>query len=222
MSTTRIERPQPPVIYPDSDGEPMAESETQWEWLALLKHGLQTIFEPRRHEVFVGSDQFWYPVQGDPTIRTAPDVMVVFGRPRDPLRRSWLQWEENDLPPAVVIEVRSHTNSDETLDARREFGERYGVSEFWIIDPEPDAVDPVLSWHRMDDRLVARDADDWHSPLLGITFQQVGRELIVVGPAGERLLSYHEQRERAEDQARRADALARKLRSLGIDPDTVA
>ena len=32
-------------------------------------------------DVFVAGDLFWYPVRGNPRIVTAPDGLVVFGRP---------------------------------------------------------------------------------------------------------------------------------------------
>jgi hypothetical protein len=53
--------------------------------------------------VFVAGDLLWYPVECDNTIRTAPDVMVIFDRPKGD-RGSYQQWEENNIPPQVVID----------------------------------------------------------------------------------------------------------------------
>jgi hypothetical protein len=33
-------------------------------------------------DVYLAVDHLWYPVEGHPEIRNAPDVMVVFGRRR--------------------------------------------------------------------------------------------------------------------------------------------
>ena len=59
--------------------------------------------------MFVAGDLLWYPVEGKPSIRTAPDVMVVFGRPKGD-RGSYKQWEEDGIAPQVVFEVLSPGN----------------------------------------------------------------------------------------------------------------
>ncbi|MFM7189304.1 MAG: hypothetical protein ACKOX2_00605, partial [Microcystaceae cyanobacterium] len=69
------------IIYPDSDGQPMADNTEQFEWIVLLKENLECLFA-KAPQVFVGGDLLWYPVEGHPEIRVAPDVMVVFGRPK--------------------------------------------------------------------------------------------------------------------------------------------
>ena len=42
----------------------------------------------------MAGDLLWYPVEGQPNICQAPDVMVVWGRPKGE-RKSYLQWLEN-------------------------------------------------------------------------------------------------------------------------------
>jgi hypothetical protein len=37
----------PEVFYPDSDGQPMAENTEQWEWMVLIKDGLEWLFADR-------------------------------------------------------------------------------------------------------------------------------------------------------------------------------
>jgi hypothetical protein len=69
------------IIYPETDGEPMAQNTKQAEVMMTLKENLDAIFADR-DDVFVAIDHFWYPVQGHPEIRQAPDVMVVLGRPK--------------------------------------------------------------------------------------------------------------------------------------------
>jgi hypothetical protein len=69
------------VVYPETDGEPMASSTQQAEVMNTLYDNLCAMFADR-DDVFVAMDLFWYPVKGDPSVRVAPDVMVVFGRPR--------------------------------------------------------------------------------------------------------------------------------------------
>jgi Uma2 family endonuclease len=40
----------------------------------------------------------------------APDVMVVFGRPKGE-RRSYRQWQEGNIAPQVVFEILSSGNT---------------------------------------------------------------------------------------------------------------
>ena len=86
MSTTFTQPPQSTVQYPDDDGQPMSENTLQFKWIVLIKEGLETLF---RHDpnVFVAGDLLWYPEEGKPKIRQAPDVMVVLGRPKE---KTWL------------------------------------------------------------------------------------------------------------------------------------
>lgn len=58
-------------------------------------------------------------------------------------------------PPDFVIEIISQTSrkTDETI--KRKLYERYGVQEYWIVDPELETVDI----HRLTDRRYARAAE---------------------------------------------------------------
>lgn len=52
------------IIYPETDGQPLAENRKQFELIVLIKKNLDLLFanEPN---VFVAADLFWYPVEGD-------------------------------------------------------------------------------------------------------------------------------------------------------------
>ena len=117
------------IIYPETDGEPMAQNTKQAEVMMTLKENLDALFADR-DDVFVAIGHFWYPVKGHPEIRQAPDVMVVLGRPKRH-RGSYKQWEEEDIPPQVVFEVASPGNTQEEWDAKLAFYEQYGVLEYY-------------------------------------------------------------------------------------------
>jgi Uma2 family endonuclease len=57
----------------------------------------------------VAANLLWYAVEGKPAIRGAPDIFVVFGRPKR-LRGSYKQWEEGGIAPQVVFEILSPGN----------------------------------------------------------------------------------------------------------------
>src|SRR5882762_6525221 len=102
-------RTPPAIVYPDSDGMPMADNTKQWEYIATIKGGLDSQYRDDPN-VFVAGDNLWYPVQGHPEIRRAPDVYVAFGRPKGD-RGSYMQWEEDGIPLTVVFEVLSPSNT---------------------------------------------------------------------------------------------------------------
>ncbi len=72
---------QPEVIYPDSDGQPIANNTIQFGWIVEIKQNIEWLFADDPN-VFVAGDLFWYPVEGRNKIVNAPDVMVVLGRPK--------------------------------------------------------------------------------------------------------------------------------------------
>ncbi len=217
-------RPQREIVYPESDGQPMAENTQQFRWIVLIKENLETLFQ-HDPQVFVAGDLLWYPVQGEPEIRRAPDAMVVFGRPKGD-RGSYRQWEEDDIAPQVVFEILSPSNTLTEMFEKLTFYDTYGVEEYYIYDPE---TNELTGLHRQAERLQPiMEMDGWISPRLGIRFDLSGPELQIFAPDGERFLSHQElrqQREQAQQQAaeaqQRAEQLAARLRALGIDPDTL-
>ncbi len=230
--------PERAIAYPDSDGQPMADNTLQFRWIVLLKENLEILFASDP-QVFVAGDLLWYPVEGRPDIRTAPDVLVVFGRPKGD-RGSYRQWQENDVAPQVVFEVLSPGNRLKEMTKKLQFYDRYGVEEYYLYDPDRNDLHGL---QRVEGQLQAIDEmDGWTSPRLGIRFVLTPQTLVVYRPDGEVFLSPLElfqranlaqqqaiaERQRADlaqqqalAERQRAEALAAQLRNLGIDPDTL-
>ena len=164
MSTQTLVRRKPEIEYPDSDGQPMSDNTLQFQWIVTLQGGLDALFRDVPN-VFVAGDLLWYPVEGDNTIRAAPDVMVAFGRPKG-YRGSYKQWEEEDIAPQVVFEVLSPSNRVSDMADKLQFYDRYEVEEYYLFDPERTDLD---GWIRRGDDLVRLEkADGWTSPRLGV------------------------------------------------------
>src|SRR5919202_847996 len=153
------------IIYPDSDGKPIADNTKQFRWIVTIEGGLEALFRDDPN-VFVAGDLLWYPVEGHPDICTAPDALVVFGRPKGD-RPSFLKWKEDGLPPQVVFEVLSPGNTAAELRRKFEFYDRYGVEEYYIYDPDRGQL---RGWLRgRDGALVAIDSmSGWVSPRLRV------------------------------------------------------
>lgn len=113
------------VLFPDSDGKPMSDNTLQFEWIALIKQGMELAFRDRP-DVFVAGDLLWYPDKTTDKIRQAPDVMVVVGRPKG-YRGSYKQFNEEGVAPQVVFEIMFPGNRPGEMIRKYEFYEEYGV-----------------------------------------------------------------------------------------------
>ena len=215
---SQIESPnQSAVIYPESDGKPMADNTKQFRWILAIQQNLNWMYT-NDPNVFVAGDLFWYPVEGRNTIVTAPDVMVAFGRPKGD-RGSYKQWEEEGIPPQVVFEILSPSNSSIDMDKKLLFYERYGIEEYYIYDPEKNTLD---GWLRGEFGLDALgQIDNWVSPRLNIRFDMSGDELQIYRPDGNKFFSYVEisqqleqERQRAEQERQRAESAEKRLTEI--------
>jgi Uma2 family endonuclease len=207
MSTT-LPPPGIEIEYPDSDGQPMAENTLQFQWIVTVKEGLGAIFR-NDPNVFVAGDLLWYPVKGQPSIRTAPDAMVAFGRPKG-YRGSYKQWEEDGIAPQVVFEILSPGNRPAELIEKLRFFERYGVEEYYQYDPENG---PLKAWKRGESGLEEiPQTYGYKSPRLGITFLpgEGPDNLKLIAPSGRPLETYEELYESRETQEQRVKVAAKR------------
>ncbi|MBW4623109.1 MAG: Uma2 family endonuclease [Cyanosarcina radialis HA8281-LM2] len=190
----------PDVIYPDSDGQPMSDNTKQFRWILTVQQNIDWWFA-NDPNIFVAGDLLWYPVEGDPKIRQAPDVMVIIGRPKGE-RGSYKQWEENHIPPQVVFEILSPGNTQTEMNKKLVFYDRYGVDEYYLYDPDKN---DLSGWLRVAERLdVIEQMHDWVSPRLGIRFDLSGEELQILRPDGEPFATYIEIQQRLERERDRA------------------
>ncbi len=195
------------VIYPESDGKPMANNTTQFRWILVIQQNLDWLFADNPN-VFVAGDLFWYPVEGKPKIVNAPDVMVVFGRPKGD-RGSYQQWNEAGIAPQVVFEILSPGNTQNEMDRKLLFYERYGVEEYYIYNPDSNHLQ---GWLRGEEGLdVILNMVDWVSPRLGIRFGLSADNLDLFRPDGEPFLSYLEISQSLEEQRQRAEEAEQSL-----------
>jgi Uma2 family endonuclease len=205
------------VIYPDSDGQPIADNTKQFRWIVTVKENLEWWFA-NTPDVFVAGDLLWYPIQGDNKTRVAPDAMVVFGRAKGD-RGSYKQWEEDNIAPQVVFEILSPGNRPAEMNRKLLFYDRFGVEEYYVYDPDDNKLS---GWLRNEGFLDLIDPiDRWVSPRLNIRFELSDAELQIYHPDGRCFLTYTEIAQRADREEQRAIRLAERLRSLGIDPDQV-
>lgn len=184
------------LLYPSSDGKPMAENSKQFYAIFYVFSNLEYYFafEP---DIFIIGDMLWYPVEGSPEIRQAPDIMVIVGRPKGH-RGSYMQWREENIAPQVVFEILSPGNRKVEMDEKFAFYERYGVEEYYIYDPDRGRLH---GWLRTAGGTLAPITTmlGWRSPRLGVRFDLAGQELHLFYPNGEPFQSNAEMHQRVRD-----------------------
>jgi Uma2 family endonuclease len=190
--------------YPDSDGQPMADNTEQYEWLVKIKENLEILYADDPN-VFIAGDLLWYPVPDRrETGPVAPDVFVVFGRPKG-RRGSYRQWEEDGIAPQVAFEILSPSNSAKEMADKLDFYDCYGVEEYYVYDPDRHRLG---IWTRQEQRpRLTRQSHihGWTSPLLGVRFAMTPETLLLFYPNGQPFLTSVELARRAAEAAERAE-----------------
>lgn len=233
------------IIYPDSDGQPMADNTLQFSWIVTIKENLECLFADQE-DVFVAGDLLWYSVEGQPKICQAPDTLVVFHRPKG-YRGSYKQWEEDNIPPQVVFEILSPGYNFNTMLEKFNFYEFYGAKEYYIYEYN---YNYLQGWTRQNDELEPiSEMNGWISPRLQIRFELSEAELALYYPDGKKFLTFVElsqradqaqqqadlaqqqaqlesqradqESQRADQEHQRAERLANLLREQGINPDQI-
>ena len=217
----------PEVIeYPDSDGLPMAENESQF-WPILYVGSALDHYYQDREDVYVVGNLLVYYQQGDPKKTVSPDLMVVFGASKH-VRSSYRLWEEAKAPD-FVLEIASESTYRTDRDEKRDLYAGMGVSEYWQYDPVGTCLDPPLLGFRLvegsyapipivpgDDSALAGRSDVLGLELRLAPGAPVREALHFYDPVrGESLRTYREEaqaRREAEERLEQAEGQLRQTR----------
>jgi len=135
------------VFYPEENGQPVAETERHVRQLFDLFSALRIRYSAAP-DVYVACDLFLYYEEGNPQAVVAPDLMVVRGVRKEPMRRVYKLWEEGQAP-CWVIEVTSRASQLVDLGTKRAVYALLGVPEYFIFDPLGEYLDPPLLRYRL-------------------------------------------------------------------------
>jgi len=209
-----------PVVYPTSDGKPMAETDKHADIMVYCKEALRAHYEDAADRVYVSGNNFVYWQEGDKTKRISPDVYVVFG-PAQRRRDAFMSWEEGGNLPSVVFEITSKkTRREDEIEKRALYQNVLRTPEYIQFDPTGDYLRPRLQGlTRVDDHyepMPLVGGDRIYSPLLGLYLVIENEWLRFLNPrTGTALLSPAElavqvrvETRRAEYEASRAQAEA--------------
>jgi Uma2 family endonuclease len=201
------------MTYPESDGQPMSDNTLQAFWIIFLYNNLNALLPD-----FVAANLLWYPVRGNRKA-LAPDVLVALGRPKG-YRGSYLTWNEAGIQPQIVFEIRSPSNTDAEMSAKRADYDRFGVEEYYHYDPHHNLLEVFVRQNRVLERMAVVGSFD--SPLLGIRFLLRPEGLQVLEPNGRPFQRFEEERAQREAAEALAEAAAAQLEAAEAQIEAAA
>ena len=132
----------PTLVYPESDGEPMAETEKHRKVMIDIIDILEQHFQ-HLPDVHVSGNLLLYYEEGNPRKSISPDVFMVRGLSKKELR-TYKTWEQ---PPTLdfVLELASPNTFRRDFTEKKQIYEKtLRVKEYYIYDPygeiEPDFI----------------------------------------------------------------------------------
>ena len=133
--------------YPESDGQPMAETELHRDLMIDSILTLKARFQDVP-AVCVSGNMLMYYVPRDAKKSVAPDVFVTFGIERKQ-RRIYRIWEEGK-PPDFVLEFSSKGTFKNDLGAKKTlYAEVLGIREYFLYDAERKYLPTPLMGFRL-------------------------------------------------------------------------
>jgi Uma2 family endonuclease len=212
------------IEYPESDGQPMSESDATRNYLIYCVEALRLFFQSRP-QVYVSGNLFIYYEEGQTQKNISPDVFVIFGVSKRQ-RRSYKAWQEGGKLPAFVLEITSASTKKQDEEVKPKLYESLGVQEYFQYDPTGDYLKPQLKGQRLVENryqpIAAETLADGsialHSNTLGLDLRLLlpvvwagelstaTRQLALVDPITEtKLLNLAETEQERQNEAQRAE-----------------
>jgi Uma2 family endonuclease len=157
--------------------------------------------------VYVSGNLLVFYERGNRRKYVSPDVFVVRGVPKLPIRDNYLIWREGKAPE-VVIEITSKSTRRE--DERKKstlYRDVMKVLEYFLFDPTEDYLKPPFQGFRLEGGEyvpITPVASRLPSEVLGLHLERSGVDLRLYDPAQGRWLPTP--RERAESERERAES----------------
>ena len=191
------------------------------------------------------ANQFLYYSQGFPSLRVAPDVMVIFDVAPGG-RDNYKIWEEGQVP-VVIFEMTSSGTQDQDKVFKKTLYEQLKVKEYWLFDPKGEWIENQLQGYRLQGENYEPITElrsevlqlrlEVEGKLIGFYREDTGEKLLIPEELVEALQGEIKARiqaqemaeqerqraeqaeERAKQERQRAERLAAQLRALGVEPE---
>jgi len=154
MATTLAHAISPLEAYPEerlpeSDGKPMAETDSHRKQMVDLLLTLEDYFRDDPLVYVTGNIFFYYRDETNTRQSVSPDVLVVRGVEKK-IRRIY-NLETEGKAPDVVIELTSMSTKMEDLGNKKFTYAYLGVKEYFLFDPFGETIQPALRGFRLED-----------------------------------------------------------------------
>ncbi|MEJ2236323.1 MAG: Uma2 family endonuclease [Syntrophobacterales bacterium] len=210
-----VELALPAIEYPESDGQPIGETDFHFTTIILLVQALRDYFAEQ--SVYVAGDLMFYYEQGNPHAVKAPDVSVVKGISKHK-RRIYKLWEEQ-VVPCTIFEITSKQTGSADLTTKYQLYERLGIKEYFLFDPLGEYLQPNLQGFTLVkgryQALPLSAEGELISQELGLILRPQGDLLRLVDSyTGQMLATSKEYARRVESETQRADLAEAKIIEL--------
>lgn len=207
LTAQAIKKFTPPDYLPESDGEPMAETDVHRKQMIGLLDALDDYFRSDP-DVYVTGNIFLYPTREMDETRTpvSPDIFVVKGIAKS--ERRVYNMEKEGKAPDLVIELTSRHTATEDLGNKRVIYAKLGVREYFVFDPLQETSSIALRGFRLQaGEYFSMVGARLHSEVLGMDLVVEHEQLrLYESKTGMRLLNHQE----SEAARRAAEAKAAK------------
>ncbi len=140
----------PTIVYPESDGKPMAETDRHRKLMMDFIFMLENHFEDV-NDVYVSGNLLMYYEEGNIHKSVSPDVFVVFGVSKKD-RRTYRTWEEGRTPDFVLEVASPSTYNKDMTDKKALYASVLGVREYYIYDPYGEVQPHFQGYRLVEDR----------------------------------------------------------------------
>ena len=205
----------PTIVYPESDGKPMAETDVHRKLMMDFILILEDYFE-NNDDVYVSRNLLIYYERGNPRKSISPDVFVAFGVEKKQ-RNTYLTWAEAQTPD-FVLEVASPSTFSKDMGEKKElYASVLAVKEYYIYDPMGQIVPSFVGYRLIDGEYQEIDFvnDRLLSETLGLALGEHDGNLRLYNPTTSQWLQTPQERAKnAEAELAKALAEIERLRAI--------
>ncbi len=134
---------------PESDGKPMAETDTHRRYMLDLIDALEEYYRDDKWTYVTGNIFVYYPDETGKLQPVSPDIFVVHGVQKKERRIYNIKVEGK--APEAVIELTSTSTKMEDLGNKKFLYASLGVKEYFLFDPLSETMRPTLRGFRLED-----------------------------------------------------------------------
>ena len=185
------------VVYPETDGEPLPDGETQAPLYQEIVPTLAQHFRDRPRTRVNGNTLLYYE-EGNPRRHISPDCYVAFDVDVALIEahNNYRLWAVGKAPD-FVLEIGSASTADNDIGGKRALYAALGVGEYWRYDPTGGRFygEPLAGEYRFEGRYLRyplhRESDGmvWaHSPALSLDLCWIDGRLRFYHPVTQRWL----------------------------------